>query len=329
MDDRTRTASAIVGAFVLTAVAVLVVGSLWIAGSSWLAGDRSSYVVLLRDTGGIEVGDRVRVAGVNAGRVREITLRPLDERPVAMEITLRADIDVKIDARATIASDGLLGSHFLQISPGSPAAPSLPRGTEIRDAEGSTTDPMARVGELADSAVVVMEKTAALLDQLTRDLTPVVEGIQRMLSEENTDNVSSMLASLRRTTEETGPEISRLIESMNELTSRVDDGMEELPELLAGYSGLAKDLRAALGPDGVRLASVLEAAESTLTTAEATLEDLRGNRPDLDTTLRDLREVVANLKGFSQTIEERPYSLVRVRHEPDRRPGDAPSGKDH
>ena len=38
--------------------------------------------------------------------------------------------------------------------------------------------------------------------------------------------------------------------------------------------------------------------------------------------LGDLRDTVANLKSFSQQVRERPYSLVRIRDEPERRPGD-------
>ena len=52
------------------------------------------------------------------------------------------------------------------------------------------------------------------------------------------------------------------------------------------------------------------------------LDVIVGNRGELERTLADLREIVANLKAFSQQVKERPYSLVRIRPEPDRRPGE-------
>jgi hypothetical protein len=82
------------------------------------------------------------------------------------------------------------------------------------------------------------------------------------------------------------------------------------------------DLQAALGPDGERLARVLESAESSLTRADETFSVLGGNRGEIEATLRDLRDTLANLKAFSQLVKERPYSLVRVKPAPQREPGD-------
>ena len=49
---------------------------------------------------------------------------------------------------------------------------------------------------------------------------------------------------------------------------------------------------------------------------------ITANRAEIDQTLADLRDTLANLKAFSQTLKERPYSLVRKEHPADRKPGD-------
>ena len=71
MSDDNRSAEVKTGLFVLTALAVLVVGSLWIVGSTPLSGGQTEYRILMKDSGGIRAGDRVRVAGVEVGRVRD------------------------------------------------------------------------------------------------------------------------------------------------------------------------------------------------------------------------------------------------------------------
>jgi hypothetical protein len=106
------------------------------------------------------------------------------------------------------------------------------------------------------------------------------------------------------------------------MAGQVEDGLEGLPGLRASLDALVADLHAAVGPDGERLARVLEAAETSLNRADETLSVLGGNRGEIEATLRDLRDTLANLKAFSQLVKERPYSLVRVKPEPQREPGD-------
>ena len=67
---------------------------------------------------------------------------------------------------------------------------------------------------------------------------------------------------------------------------------------------------------------MLDSAQGGLDSATDALDVLAGNRAELEWTLRDLRDTIANLKAFSQQVKERPFSLVRVKPEPDRKPGE-------
>ena len=94
-----------------------------------------------------------------------------------------------------------------------------------------------------------------------------------------------------------------------------------MPEVTAKLSTLLDDMHGALGPEGSRLAEVLEAAESSLSSADQTLSILGENRKEVEAALRDMRDTIANLKAFSQLVKERPFSLVRIKGEPERLPG--------
>ena len=85
---------------------------------------------------------------------------------------------------------------------------------------------------------------------------------------------------------------------------------------------LLADVRSALGDDGSRLARLLESADDSLESADELLKMFSGNREELDATLLDLRDTVANLKALPEAVKERPFSLVRVKPEPPRKPGD-------
>ena len=55
------------------------------------------------------------------------------------------------------------------------------------------------------------------------------------------------------------------------------------------------------------------------------LDDTPGaNRGNLDEALENLRVTIANLKQFTDTLKQHPYSLIRIKTEKDRVP---PGGK--
>ena len=102
--------------------------------------------------------------------------------------------------------------------------------------------------------------------------------------------------------------------------------MEGMPEVMTRVSALLEDLDAALGPDGSRLAELLDAANSSLGSAEDALSVIRDNRGEIEAVLHDLRDTVTNLEAFSDQLRRRPSSLIRAKPEPDRRPGQDDKG---
>jgi phospholipid/cholesterol/gamma-HCH transport system substrate-binding protein len=321
--NRGRGAEIKVGVFVLAALAVLVFGSLWIAGSSFFGAPRASYTVRLNSSNGLQAGDRVRVNGVAVGRIRAVDLDPGDPWPVTLSVALKPDITIRADSSATTGTSGLLGAGFLEIIPGSPEAEPLPEGGEIFGTKGSGFDnALARVDQIADKAVVLLDQVTELVGTVDGEMAPILANLESLMSEENADNVRRILANLRQTSDDVGPRVGPIIERLDAMTHELEEGLEGLPGLRANLDTLVTDLRAAMGPDGERLARILEKAESSLELTNETLAVLGGNRGELEATLRDLRDALANFREFSQLLKERPYSLVRIKPEPERKPGD-------
>jgi phospholipid/cholesterol/gamma-HCH transport system substrate-binding protein len=305
------------GVFVLAALAILVVGSLWIAGSSVLDPDRLDYVVVMPDSAGLQKGDRVRYAGVSVGRIHSVVLRPADEWPVTMEISVRSDIPVRIDSRAAIGSEGFFGEVFLDILPGSDGAPRLEPGGRIEGRSGTGVDnALAQLDGLSTQADALLRSTTELVDQLSAQIGPVLTNLERLTAEENAASVDAILADLRQLTAATGPRLDALIAHLEETTAGVPELRDSLARVLAG-------VESALGPDGARLAAVLDSAEREIGSAGEALSIVTDNRAELEAALRDLRDTLANLEALSNELRQRPSSLVRSRPRPDRRPGES------
>ena len=149
-----------------------------------------------------------------------------------------------------------------------------------------------------------------------------MENIERLISEENAREVREILTSLRTTLDGAGPRVTRLLDNLESSTGRLDEALDDVPLLTERVNGLVADVRAALGPDGQRLAGALDSAQSALDSADEALTMLGDERTEIALMTRDLRDTVANLKAFSQQVKERPFSLVRIKSLPDRRPGE-------
>src|SRR5437588_5863824 len=82
----------------------------------------------------LKVGDRVKMAGVEIGRVQDISLtngRVL----VTMKVQAAHTNEIKTDSIAAVKFTGLMGQNFVAIDFGSPAAPSAAADSLLRTEE--------------------------------------------------------------------------------------------------------------------------------------------------------------------------------------------------
>jgi phospholipid/cholesterol/gamma-HCH transport system substrate-binding protein len=315
------------GAFVLGALAILVLGSLWIAGSTLFVGERVPYVVLLRDSKGVRSGDRVRFAGVPVGRIEDVVLRPEDPWPVRLEVELKPEIPVREDSSATIATSGLMGTSFLQILPGSAESPLLRAGGTIHgDSGGGLEGTLEQVGEIGERVLGILDQTSVMIDDVAAQLGPLMTQLNRLMSEQNVDEIGAILRGVRETIDGVGPRVESLLARLDGIAAGAEQGLADLPRLMERVSSLLSGLDAALGPDGERLAALLDTARGSLDSAGDALGVITDNRAEIEAMLQDLRDTVANLEAASERIKQQPSSLIRSRPEPERRPGDGPPG---
>lgn len=90
-----------------------------------------------RSAEGISVGTDVRLAGVKVGTVQALRLNPETYRAEAV-LAIKNDVFVPDDSALTIASEGLLGGHFVELVPGA-SFDYLADGGEVVDTQGSVS----------------------------------------------------------------------------------------------------------------------------------------------------------------------------------------------
>ena len=104
-----------VGLFILAGILCLGYLSIRLAKMEVLGGEGYRIYAIFSDTGGLKEGSSVVIAGVEVGRVKEITIEDYEAK---VALSLSREIQIQEDAIASIKTKGLIGEKYIQITPG-------------------------------------------------------------------------------------------------------------------------------------------------------------------------------------------------------------------
>ncbi|MGA3267127.1 MAG: MlaD family protein [Verrucomicrobiota bacterium] len=158
---------------------------------------RGYHVSALFDTvQDLKVGDSVKEAGVEIGRVEHIVLATNKVRVI---MKLHADAIAKTDSAASIKFTGLMGQNYVAISFGTPEAPAVLDGAEL--ATETQPDLNAVMARLNDAATGIQNLTKSFTpDTLNNLMGPLVDFVKQNSGHlgsaiSNIDNVTGQIAS--------------------------------------------------------------------------------------------------------------------------------------
>ena len=110
-----KTLETLVGAAVLAAAVFFLAFAYEKADIADVAGYRVHAE--FQSVGGLKVGDDVRIAGIGVGSVIAMELVP-DIYVARVTMNIQPGIALAEDTLVAVASEGLLGGHYIQMSPG-------------------------------------------------------------------------------------------------------------------------------------------------------------------------------------------------------------------
>ncbi|MEO8200862.1 MAG: MlaD family protein [Gemmatimonadota bacterium] len=280
-----------VGALVLAAIGVFVIGALWLSGKS--VGGRGDLThIEFAKVGNLKVGVPVLVSGVNVGKVEGIKL--VEPGRVDVAIGLPPNVKPRTDATAKIIAITALGDAAIDFDPGSSGQP-LTKGTVIK----GTTEPalMDRFGALGDRADSVLLGAQELVSKRTADdLHATMAAMQRML------NVIS--ERLPAPTEEA----TRTMAAFRQLSARLDTTLAN-PGLNRGLSNLDSVtsnlslMTSQLSQTSARLDTLLVSLNRSKFVSDSGLyNDLRGTLQSMKALIDDIKrdpgKITVQIKVF-------------------------------
>ena len=165
-------------------------------GGEWNPFEKAiPYRTFLTSVTGLKVGDSVRLAGVDVGKINGIDVL---EGKVRIDFEVKKGTEIRKDTVASIRMTNLLGGQFLGLSFGSKTEPLLPPGATVEGKDAATVDTI--MSDLGD--ITVEAKT--LITDLNKNQAEVMGKVSTMLDENrpglrtSISNLSSITTKLDR-----------------------------------------------------------------------------------------------------------------------------------
>ncbi|RKY23680.1 MAG: hypothetical protein DRP79_08820 [Planctomycetota bacterium] len=250
------------------------------------------YRVRLKYVGGLEIGSPVRMGGFLVGKISDVKFLPAAESGLELTLEVRKGLPIKENTVAYLSFISITSEQHLELEQNPEPAPLLSPGDLIPSKELTTMDDvMEQIGYVGDTLRVILSRVHLLLkpENIAR-VDSIIAGIIGLI-QENSSEVTALLASARRSMEE----IDTLINSLDHIVD-VNDTL--LTRLLA-------QTREAVDQATATMAGIH-------TTAENVDHLVLSNAGNLMRILDNLSRVTENLKEFSNTIKDNPFLLIRA-----------------
>ncbi|HPN33446.1 MAG TPA: MlaD family protein [bacterium] len=286
------------GIFILVSLVVLASFLVVILGlTHWE--NTVTYRTSFSYVGGIEEGSLVRLAGMEVGRVAGFSHAADGASGIQVLLEVNESTPIRANSEAFLSTIGLMGSYYVEITPGTPDASRLPSGALIPSKE-----------------VTGLAQMSGPMTDMTSQATVLLKRLNELLNDDNRRNLSEMLMTLNRVTADNADHLAVLLENVNRLTLNLNRTVLQVNALLAANDSslqqTMQQVQVLLGESQTMVARM----NQTLQTMNSTMVD---HRQELAEILDHSIRLTRNLQEFSQTIKEQPWNLVRKSYPPERK----------
>ena len=302
------TTEAKVGAFVLGCFGILAFTLIYLMNAQF-GGGTVPYRTYLRYAGGLEPGASVLFGGINAGKVTSV--RPWATDPTKIEILLEVKQGTPLNEKsvAKLGLVSIMNSASLSITTGSNDAKRLPPGSSIQSQEAASLDEITgKMATVADNANSLIVQVKGELEGISGDAQHLLANLNTVTGQANQQRIRALLDHVNDMIATESPKIDRISDQVIALTQHADDTIQNV-------NGTVTDLHDPIRKDLADLQQTLQQAKSLLSDMQVMV---RANDYKIDDTVENLREATDNLDQLTDSVKQRPWSLIRIKQPKER-----------
>jgi phospholipid/cholesterol/gamma-HCH transport system substrate-binding protein len=233
-----------VGAVVILALALVVVGTIWLQGRGF-GREEMELRARFREVGQLQDGNAVKVRGVPIGRVESIDL---ETTGAGVIVTMRVQSDVRLpeDPVVLLAPESMFGDWQAEIFPRT----SVPQ-YEYAEAPDATVLPGATLPD--------MSRLTAVADQIAQNMAILSERFEVAFTEETADNIRRAIDNIQSASAQLTQMVSRQQQAIDELSTDLQETTQALGEAVATINRTFQQVESAIAGD--KLVNIVAAAE--------------------------------------------------------------------
>jgi phospholipid/cholesterol/gamma-HCH transport system substrate-binding protein len=293
MDSHESQRSIMVKVGIFTVTMLLVAAGLVVTFGEFRFGPSNTYHANFIDATRLKGNQKVRIAGVPVGTVKEVKLNPNNTVDVAFSVDKRYTL--YSSTRALIRYDNLVGDRFLEITSGPGELRKLPpEGTIDQRHTQPALDLDALLGGLRP---VLKGLDADKVNTVSSYVIDLLQGQGGALSNllANTNSFGSTLGAHDRA-------ISEVITSLNAVLATVDakgaqfsDTVDQLQKLITGLAEGRDAIAGAIPPLATTTSDLTDLLKHSRRPLQGTLENLRPLAGELNDRLPELNNDIEQL----------------------------------
>ena len=285
--------SIIVGIFIFIGLAIVSAGIVQVGNKHKTFSKSFALFAEFRDVNGLQKGNNIWFAGVKIGTVKHLRLKDGGVVKVEMKIDEKAKGFILKDARARIATDGLIGNKIIEVYGGTPG--------------GSTISPNDVL--LSDSRMNPYEMMNTLQEN-NKNLQVITSNFKIVTS--RLVNGEGTLGSLL-TTDTLAKELQRTASKLNMAADNIQTMTNDIKLATKGIGQVSKNMQVATGNfadysgrlnNKGSLANELVNDTILYSRLRASAEQIHQASGQIGVTIQNANEVAKNLRTFTNTLKD-------------------------
>jgi phospholipid/cholesterol/gamma-HCH transport system substrate-binding protein len=253
---------------------------------------------------GLQVGTRVRMAGLDAGEVLEIRLPAIPSDKFRVRMRLREDVRqlVRADSTCAVQTDGIVGNAFIQISVGTDASPPVAPGDTI-----AGVDPI-EFADLIQEGRDTFRTVASEVVDLKDDVSGAVAVLTQTIETANgvIENVGRDVGTLTTTSARLVEDVQGTVADARVLVNDVRHGQGTIGQLLT--DGAPDERMTNVGREAEQTARNIQ---ETTDRARAAVESFAAPDGTAQQIAQTLRNTLAEVQEVTSDLAEGTEALKR------------------
>jgi len=280
-----------VGILTIVALTLLIVGFNFLKGKNVFGHEKRLFAVF-SDLGSLRKSNEVKMKGLPIGAIYDYTEIDKNLSGIIVTITLKRDVNIPKDSKATIESE-LLGSAYMNIAQGQSA-------DFLNDGDTLVTDlATSFLGDVKAQITPTLSSVRGAIDSLKM----VLGGLNRLFDKDTKGNVSEIIRNLKETTgnlnkllnAESGA-LAVTLDNANSITNNLKKNNDSITATISSIK------RAADKFSGLEVQPTIDSLQASINEFKNILNKLNTNEGTLGLLMKD-RALYDQLKKLLLAIE--------------------------